>query len=215
MHNYHPTKKDKQLSLSIPGKLLSSGLTLNQKYILGLDFSLKEKFGYNSYSHKEVSKMISIHPNIIGNSRKALIELNLLEKKGRKYFLTQKSLKFLEDDKGQIVLPFDLYTISDLNTGAKLLWGVYNFISRGFRDYFALRETTAAKMNVSVGSITNWTKELNQKGLFKMYGHKNGYCTSQAVLVTCTFIKGKPDLVLNREKDHNGNWCLLMPLLNS
>ncbi len=214
MHNYQPTKKDKQLSLSIPGKLLVSGLTLNQKYILGLDFSLKGKFGYNSYSHKEVSKRIKLHPNIVASSRKALVEQRLLEKNGRKYFLAQKALEFLEDDKGQIVLPFDLYNISDLNTGAKLLWGVYNFISRGFRDYFALRETTATKMSVSVGSITNWTKELNQKNLLKMYEHRNGYCTSQTVVVTCTFVKGKVDLDLNREKDHFGNWRPIMPLLN-
>lgn len=214
MHNYHPTKKDKQLSLSIPGRLLASGLTLNQKYILGLDFSLNMKLGYNSYSHKEVGKMIKVHPNIVGSSRKVLIEQRLLEKNGRKYFLTQKALEFLENDKGQIILPFDLYSLSDMSTGAKLLWGVYNFISRGFRDYFALRETTAAKMNVSVGSITNWTKELNQKKLLKMYEQRNGYCTSQTLVVTCSFIKGKPDLILSREKDNNGNWRPIMPLLN-
>ncbi|MDT0646947.1 hypothetical protein RM545_09610 [Zunongwangia sp. F260] len=215
MHNYHPTKKDKQLSLSIPGRLLTSKLTLNQKYILGLDFSLNGKLGYNSYSHKEVGKLIKLHPNIVGSSRKVLIEQRLLEKNGRKYFLTQKALEFLEDDKAQILLPFDLYTLSNVNTGAKLLWGVYNFISRGFRDYFALRETTAAKMGVSVGSITNWTKELNQERLLKMYEHRNGYCTSQTVVVTCTFIKRKVELDLNREKDHNGNWRPIMPLINT
>lgn len=91
---------------------------------------------------------------------------------------------------------------------------VYNFISRGFRDYYSLRETTAAKMNVCVGSITNWTKELNEKRLLKLYEHRTGFCTSQTVVVTCTFIKGKPDLILNREKDHNGNWRPIMPLLN-
>lgn len=214
MHNYHPSKKDKQLSLLIPGKLLASGLTINQKYILGLNFSLKEKFGYNSYSHKEVGKMVNLHPNIVGSARKALVEQRLLLKNGRKYTLTHKALEFSEDDKGQVVLPFDLYSLSNVNTGAKLLWGVYNFISRGFRDYFALRETTAARINVSVGSITNWTKELDQKRLLKMYEHRNGYCTSQTVVVTCSFIKGKPDLVLNREKDHLGNWRPIMPLFD-
>lgn len=214
MHNYHPTKKDKQLSLSIPGRLLASGLTLNQKYILGLDFSLNMKLGYNSYSHIEVGKMIKLHPNIVGSSRKALVEQRLLVKIGRKYYPTKKALEFLEDDKGQILLPFDLYTLSNVNAGAKLLWGIYNFISRGFRDYFALRETTAAKMNVSVGSITNWTKELNQKRLLKVYEHRNGYCTSQTVVVTCTFIKGKVELGLSREKDHHGNWRPIMLLLN-
>lgn len=214
MYNYHQLTKEKQLSLSIPGKLLASNLSLNNKYILGLDFALLEKSGSNSYLHTEVGKLLNLHSNIIAKSRTALVKEGLLEKNGRIYKLTQKALKFQEDDKGLIILPYDLYSLNNLSTGTKLLWGVYNFISRGFRDYFALRETTAAKMNVSVGSITNWTKELNQNNLLKIYEHRNGYCKSQTVVVTCTFIKGESNLILNREKDHLGNWRPIMPLLN-
>lgn len=214
MNNHLPLKKDKQLNLSIPGKVLASDLSLNQKYILGLDFALSQKRGSNSYLHSEVGEFLGLHPNIVAKSRRALVIQGLLQKNGRNYKLTEKGLEFAEDDKGMIILPYDLYTCKDLGTGPKLLWGVYNFISRGFRDYFAQRETTAAKINVSVGSITNWTKELNQKKLLKMYEHENGYCSRQTLIVTCTFISGKPDLDLNREKDHNGNWIQVMPLFN-
>ncbi len=157
--------------------LMNSELSLNEKLLLGLDFSLKSKLGFNQITNKDVGKLFNLHPNIIGDCRKSLVEKGYLIKEGRKYFLTdhyktaEKSEEIQENtsskDRRNIKLPFEVYSNKRLKTGEKLLWGEYNSISKGEKEYFAKREHTANRLSVSVESISNWTKSLNEKGLFK------------------------------------------------
>ncbi|WBV59891.1 hypothetical protein PFY12_12660 [Chryseobacterium camelliae] len=189
-----------KLTIEIPFEILSnSELSLNEKLLLGLDFSLKNKLGFNQITNKDVGEFFNLHPNITGDCRKKLIEKGYLTKEGRKYFLTEyyKTVEESEEiqgntkrkDRRNIKIPFEVYSNKALKTGEKLLWGEYNSISKGEKEYFAKREYTAYRLNVSVESVSNWTTSLNEKGLFKKYEIVSGYYTHQRKIITCRFDK--------------------------
>jgi len=78
----------RKLIIEIPFEILSDkGLALNEKLVLGLDFSLRKKLGFNQMTSKEMGGLLSLHPNIVGSCRKNLVEKGYLVKEGRKYFL--------------------------------------------------------------------------------------------------------------------------------
>ncbi len=199
--------KARQLTLVIPSKLLTEqSLSNNDKLVLGVDLALKDKLGYNSYKNDYLSKLFSLHVNSISKSRRALVQQEFLKKTGREYQLTEKSVKLLECSNQSVHLPYDVYNLKIIKSGEKLLWGLYNSVSRGFKDYFAKRETTARQLAISVETVTKYTKSLNHAGLLKLYKHNFGYCSSQTVIVTCDIINGEFITELNRAKDHQGNW---------
>jgi len=187
------------LAIEIPFEILSSEeLSLNEKLILGLDFSFEKKLGFNIMSNLEIGKLLNLHPNIVGSCRRHLLENQYLTKEGRKYFLTDHYKtgqefetngveKSENKDQRNIKLPFEIYADKRLKTGEKLLWGEYNSISKGDRDYFAKREYTAKRLNVSIESISNWTKSLFEKELLREYHLITGYCTHQRRIITCCF----------------------------
>ncbi|MBF6643419.1 hypothetical protein IVN40_04370 [Chryseobacterium indologenes] len=195
-----PLREDvsNKLMIEIPFEILmNSELSLNEKLLLGLDFSLKNKRGFNQITNKDVGGLFNLHPNIVGDCRKSLLEEGYLMKEGRKYFLTDhyktvhKSADSHENiknkDQRNIKLPFEIYSNKALKTGEKLLWGEYNSISKGEKEYFAKREHTANRLSVSVESVSNWTKSLNEKGLFKKYQIVTGYHKHQRKIITCRF----------------------------
>jgi len=207
MCKLHSKTNGRQLSLVLPSKILSkTSLTLNDKIVIGFDFALLQKLGYNNYTNNHLSSFLNLHVNSISNSRKVLVEKGYLIKIGRKYQLTNKSLKILEGDNQRIYLPFEIYNLKTIKSGEKLLWGLYNSVSRGYKDYFAKRVTTANNMAMSVETVTKYTKCLDRVGLLKLYKHNFGYCSSQTVIVTCDVIKGEIIGDLYRTKDHHGDW---------
>ncbi|WP_026836539.1 hypothetical protein [Gillisia sp. JM1] len=207
MCKLHPKNNGRQLSLVIPSKILSeTSLTFNDKILLGFDCALSNKLGYNNYTNNHLSSFLNLHINSISNSRKALVENGYLFKTGRKYHLSEKSLKILEGDNQIIYLPFAVYNLKTIKSGEKLLWGLYNSVSRGFKDYFAKRLTTANNLSMSVETVTKYTKALNQAGLLKLYTHNSGYCSNQTVIVTCEVFNGEISTELNRTRDHRGDW---------
>lgn len=189
----------RQLTIEISFEILSNReLSPNEKIMLGLDFSLEKKLGFNTMSNIEIGKLLNLHPNIVGNCRRNLLIKQYLMKEGRKYFLTdhyktanESEMNNVEKpenkDQRNIKLPFEIYTDNRLKTGEKLLWGEYNSISKGEIVYFAKREYTAKRLNVSIESISNWTKSLFEKELLREYHHVTGYCTYQRKIITCCF----------------------------
>jgi hypothetical protein len=146
------------LIIKIPAKILSnSELSLNDKLILGLDYAFSLKNGNNTLNHKQVSERLNLHSNIVGESRKNMILMGYLSKVKQTYFLTSKFEEFstIIDDERTIYIPFEIYSHPKLRTGEKLLWGEYNSFSKGENFYFASREYTAKRLNVSKESITN------------------------------------------------------------
>lgn len=186
MKHLHPVNT-RQPFITIPATILSHNqLSFNQKLMLGLDYSFSQKLGYNSLSNKELSIWLNLHVNIISYCRRHLVKMNFLRKEGRKYYLTQKHEEFQIEDKRDIIIPSQVYMMS-LTAGAKLLWGEYNSISRGKREYFASREFTAKRLNCSVESVTNWTTLLFDQGLISNYKLEKGYCKSQKSVITTVF----------------------------
>lgn len=190
---------NKRTNLKVSPEILTNmELSINEKLILSLDYTLSLKKGYNIMTNVDIGKLFKLHKNIVGNCRKSLIEKGYLVKDitdKRKHILTDKlrSVKIPlingKTDKRAIIIPFEIYSHPDLETGSKLLWGEYNSMSKTENGYFSKRVTTSKRMNVSVGSITNWTKELDLYGLLKEYQLNSGYYTKQKVVRTKEFVR--------------------------
>lgn len=185
MYEYHNNFSDfASITIKIPSQILSNTeLTNNQKIILGLDYTLSLKKGFNKLTNTQISKMLNIHPNIVCKSRKSLVNQNYLKKEKAIYQLTDRYKSFKVKDKRQIILVDYIYTNKHLSTGSKLLWGEYNSFCRTNENYFGSREFTSVRLGCSKESISNWTKELLNEGLID-YQLKSGYCTKQKVVVT-------------------------------
>lgn len=192
--NLEPKHFNKKIVLKIPFQiLLNPELSLNEKLVLGLDFSLAGKLGFNQMSHTEVGKQLNLHSNIVGSCRRSLVKRRLLIKEGKKYTIRFDFLSMMDGedlsslDKRDLKIPYEIYNNNDLKTGEKLLWSEYNSISKGYRYYFAKREHAAKRLAVSVESVSNWIKSLHEKGLFKEYKLEAGYCTHQRKIKTVVF----------------------------
>ncbi len=187
MDNNH---KNKKYSLLIPSKILTDySLSFNDKLILGFDFYFVDKMEHNRLLNTEISELLHLHKNIVSRSRKHLIEVGILRKQNRIYYLNDIDLFVEKGDARDVVIPYWIYNNKNLSTGSKLLWGEYNSISKGKKSYFASREFTANKLGCSVQSVSKWTKELDDNNLLKSYKVVAGYGTKQKRIVTCTFSK--------------------------
>jgi len=188
MYEYHDNFSDfTNITIKIPSQVLSNTeLTNNQKVILGLDYTLSLKKGFNKLTNIQLGKMLNIHPNIVCKARKSLVRLNYLTRDRTIYRLTDKYKSFKVKDKRQIILLGYIYTNRGLSTGSKLLWGEYNSFCRTNENYFGSRKFTSVRLGCSKESVSNWTKELLNEGLID-YQLKSGYCTKQKVVVTKDF----------------------------
>lgn len=198
-------KFNKRLNLKVsPFILTNRELSDNEKLILSLDYTFSLKMGLNSMTNVDIGELLSLHPNIVGLCRKSLLNKGYLIKDNedkRIHLLTDKlksvELPIVNEEKrtkynSVCILPFEIYNHNDITTGAKLLWGEYNTLSKTKKGYFKERLTTAKIMNVSVGSITNWTKQLSIYGLLEEYEIKSEYYKKQKIVRTVEF---------NREKE--------------
>ena len=177
----------KQLSLVIPAVILENeGLGLNEKLLLGLDYTLTVlKDGENRLSNVELSDLFQIHVNTVSSCRSRLVKDGYLLKNGRSYVLNWEVFdKGTYEDSRDIMLNYRVYCSHLLSSGAKLLWGEYNSLSMGKNEYFASREFTSNRLKVSEQSISKWTKVLFDKGFLKVYRLERSYEKSRKVVVT-------------------------------
>lgn len=190
MHNNLHSDGNTQLIVKIPAKILSNKqLSLNEKLILGLHYTYDFKLRKTVLTNKKIGELFHLHPNIVSYCQKNLLQKGFINKIKATYTVTHKHIQTETIDKRAIYVPFEIYNHKQLPTGAKLLWGEYNSISKGKREYFAKRSYTAKRLQVSHESITNWTKKLMEYQLLKSYMHKRGYGKSQKVIITCIFDK--------------------------
>lgn len=182
--------KLEKIIIRIPPKILSNiELSFNEKLILSLDYTYSTKKGYNMKTNVAVGLMFNLHPNIVGNCRKQLLEKGYIakdDKEKRKYVLTDKikNVETLLEDKRVVSLPYKIYSHLHIPTGAKLLWGEYNSMRKGKKHYFATRDYTSKRLNASKESITIWTKLLDQNNLLEIYAINSGYYTKEKVVKT-------------------------------
>jgi hypothetical protein len=188
MDNDLHSKGNTQLIVRIPATILSNNdLSLNEKLILGLHYTFDFKLGKTIMTNKQIGQLLCLHPNIVSYCHKNLLNKRFLCKVKYGLTVSYKHLQTKVGDKREILLPFEIYNHYDLSTGAKLLWGEYNSISKGEREYFAKRSYTSKRLQVSEESITNWTKQLMEHQLLKSHTYKRGYGKSQKIVVTCSF----------------------------
>lgn len=215
MYNNNHSRKNKHIVLKIPASVLSNQeLSFNNKLVYGLDYAYHSKKGYNRLTNNAIGELLNLHRNIVSESRKTLVKEGFLYKDKLTYTLTErhKQVELSEkEDKREIILPYEIYNHKYLSTGAKLLWGEYNSISKGVREYFARRSYTAKRLKASVESITNWTKQLEAYVLLKKYEHRTGFCTNQKVIVTCEFKDGKKIMDITHIQNPQGEWVLRRP----
>lgn len=193
-------KFNKRLNIKVSPKILTNReLSDNEKLILSLDYTFDLKKGYTIYTNVDIGKFLSLHPNIVRLCRKSLIKKGYLvvDKENKQIHRLTDKLKSSEfliinekeqtEFKTECVLPYEIYHNRELTTGAKLLWGEYNALSKTPDGYVKKRETTAKIMNVSVGSISNWTKQLLMQQFLSEYEVKSEYRTKQKVVRTIEF----------------------------
>lgn len=159
---------------------------MEQSAILALDFTLSKKRGYNQLSNAQVGLLLHLHQNIVSYCRKNLVTLGYLKKEKSKFILTDKFKENTVFDLRDIILPYQVYNCK-MNTGAKLLWGEYNSMKKGKKAYFACREYSANRLNCSVESISNWTKQLFEMGFLKHYEVISGYEKKIKIVMTKEF----------------------------
>lgn len=187
MLEYLPYQSGRQLIIRTPATILShTELSFNQKLLLGLDYTLSKKLGYNKMTNKKVGEMLNLHPNIVCYCRRHLVKTGFLEKRGREHYLTKKHEELEVDDRREVILPHQVYK-SKIPTGAKLLWGEYNSISKGKREYFASREYTAKRLNCSVESVSSWTNNLSKGKFLKFYNLCRTKNNIQKIVITEDF----------------------------
>jgi hypothetical protein len=205
---------NKRLNIKVPPTILTNReLMDNEKLILSLDYTFSLKIGFNIMTNVDIGKLLSLHENIVGLCRKSLIKKGYLVKDledKRIHRLTDKlnSVVPIVNEKtgakyeSECILPFEIYNHNEITTGAKLLWGEYNTLSRTEDGYIKKRETTSIIMNVSVGSITNWTKQLSIYGFLKEYEIKSEYYKKQKVVRTIEFSRKSEDYIDNVEVEN-------------
>ncbi len=208
-------KFKRSLNIKVPPTILTNReLMDNEKLILSLDYTFSLKKGFNIMTNVDIGKLLSLHENIVGLCRKSLIKKGYLVKD-----LQDKRIHRLTDKLDSVELPivnekeqkkyisectlfFEIYSHTEITTGAKLLWGEYNTMSKTTDGYIKKRETTSIIMNVSVGSITNWTKQLSIYGFLKEYEIKSEYYKKQKVVRTIEFSRKYEDFNDNFEVEN-------------
>jgi len=208
-------KFNRRLNIKVPPTILTNReLMDNEKLILSLDYTFSSKIGFNIMTNVDIGKLLSLHENIVGLCRKSLIKKGYLVKDikdKRIHRLTDKldsvELPIVNEKEqkkyiSECILFFEIYSHAEITTGAKLLWGEYNTLSKTEDGYFKERLTTAKIMNVSVGSITNWTKQLSIYGLLKEYEIKSEYYKKQKVVRTIEFSRKSEDYIDNFEVEN-------------
>lgn len=155
--NWENTEKGKRFNIRIPSEILELKITTNEKIVLGLIYSLNEIGGITTMSNKRIAEYLCLTENTISTTLKNLRELTFIEKQSKGYVLSEE-VRLAVNSSGEraILIPFEVFH-SKLPSGAKLLWGEYNSISKGEKLYHASREYISKRLKISESSISNYT----------------------------------------------------------
>lgn len=182
----------KEITLVIPTPILSSKeLTEKDKLIFGLHYAYFKKGNTTFETNIEIGERLLLHPNTVTKSNTLFEENQLLKRENSNYVVVKETLEMLEkpnNDVEEIFIPFEVYS-KDMKAGAKLLWGEYNRFRDTTNGYIVKREKTAEYIGSSIASITNWTKELEDKGMLEEYDVNYGKKGSQKMVRTKNFNK--------------------------
>lgn len=155
--NWEITEKGKRFNVMIPSEILELTITANEKIVLGFIYSLNKIGEITKMSNKRIAKYLCLSENTISTTLKSLQELTFIEKQSKGYVLSEE-VKQAVNSSGErsILLPFEVFH-SKLPSGAKLLWGEYNSLSKGEKAYFGSRKYISKRLRISESSISNYT----------------------------------------------------------
>lgn len=157
IEDWELTERGKNFNIKIPFEILELKITTNEKIVLGFIYSLNNIGGITTMSNKRIAKYLCLSENTISTTLKSLRELTFIEKLSKGYVLSeevQQSVNSLK--KRGILLVYEVFH-SKLPSGAKLLWGEYNSISKGIKAYYGSREKITERLRISESSISTYT----------------------------------------------------------
>ena len=159
--------------------------------IFGLHYAYYKKGNTTFETNIEIGERLLLHPNTVTKSNTLFEENQLLKRENSNYVVVNETLKMLEkpnNEVEEIFIPFEVYS-KDMKAGAKLLWGEYNRFRDSPKGYIVGRGKTAYFIGSSIASVTNWTKELEAKGMLEKYDVNYGKKGSQKIVRTKNFNK--------------------------
>lgn len=155
--NWETTQRGKHFNILIPSDVLELKITTNEKIVLGFIYSLNNIGQITTMSNKRIAEYLCLSENTISTTLKSLQQLTFIEKLSKGYVLSEEVQQSVNSSKERsILLPFEVFH-SKLPSGAKLLWGEYNSLSKGERAYFGSRKYISGRLRISESSISNYT----------------------------------------------------------
>ncbi|MGB6092922.1 MAG: helix-turn-helix domain-containing protein [Moheibacter sp.] len=185
--NWETTQRGKHFNILIPSEILELKITANEKIVLGFIYSLNNIRDITTMSNKRIAKYLCLSENTISTTLKSLQQLTFIEKQSKGYVLSEE-VKQAVNSSGErsILLPFEVFH-SKLPSGAKLLWGEYNSLSKGKKVYFGGRKYISERLRISESSISNYTTLLYDNQFLIKNELFSGYKYKQRGVVTKKF----------------------------
>ena len=187
IENWELSKRGKYFNILIPSEILELQITTNEKIVLGFIYSLNNIGGITTMSNKRIANYLCLNENTISTTLKSLQQLTFIEKQLKGYVLSEEvKQSVLSSKERSILIPFEIFH-SMLPSGAKLLWGEYNSLSKGEKVYFANRKYVSDRLRISVSSISNYTTLLFDNQFLIKNELFSGYEFKKRSVITCKF----------------------------
>lgn len=155
--NWETTQRGKHFDILIPSEILELKITTNEKIVLGFIYSLNNIGGVTAMSNKRIAEYLCLSENTISTTLKSLQQLDFIVKQQKGFVLSLEVQQSVYSSKERrVLLPFEVFH-SKLPSGAKLLWGEYNSLSKGEKAYFGSRKYVSERLRISESSISNYT----------------------------------------------------------
>ena len=185
--NWETTEKGRHFNILISSEILKLNITTNEKIVLGFICSLNNIGKITTMSNKRIAEYLCLSENTISTTLKSLQQLTFIEKQLKGYVLSEEAQQSIVSSvERSILLPFEIFH-SQLPSGAKLLWGEYNSLSKGEKVYYASRKFISERLRISESSISNYTTLLYDNQFLIKNELFSGYKFKKRSVVTKKF----------------------------
>ncbi|MBW4360660.1 helix-turn-helix domain-containing protein [Flavobacterium taihuense] len=185
--NWETTQRGKHFNILIPSEILELKITTNEKIVLGFIYSLNNIGHITTMSNKRIAEYLCLSENTISTTLKSLQQLTFIEKQPKGYVLSEEVQQSVNSSKERSILLFFEVFHSKLPSGAKLLWGEYNSLSKGEKVYFGSRKYVSGRLRISESSISNYTTLLYDNQFLIKNELFSGYKFKKRSVVTKKF----------------------------
>jgi len=185
--NWETTQKGKHFNILISSEILKLKITTNEKIVLGFICSLNNIGKITTMNNKRIAEYLCLSENTISTTLMSLQQLTFIEKQLKGYVLSEEAQQSIDSSvERSILLPFEVFH-SQLPSGAKLLWGEYNSLSKGEKAYFASRKYIRERLRISESSISNYTTLLYDNQFLITNELFSGYKFKKRAVITKKF----------------------------